>query len=94
MNPHNRNVFFVTLIISLILLLCIIIGVLLYKMLKQKSTPPPPAPAPKVRILPDRDNKVILIDGAFHRVDTGLYNKPYNYPGVVHRGPNLVDLNS
>ena len=93
MNPHNRNVFFVTLIISLILLLCIIIGVLLYKMLKQKSTPPP-APAPKVRILPDRDNKVILIDGAFHRVDTGLYNKPYNYPGVVHRGPNLVDLNS
>ena len=48
----------------------------------------------KVRILPDRNNKVILIDGEFHRVDPGLYNKPYNYPGVVHRGPELVDLNS
>jgi hypothetical protein len=91
-HTHNWNVFFVTLIICVILLLCIIIGVLLYKMLKEKPTTPPPAP--KVRILPDRDNKVILIDGAFHRVDPGLYNKPYNYPGVVHRGPNLVDLNS
>ncbi len=88
---HNLNVFFVTLIICVILLLCIIIGVLLYKMLKENTTPPP---VKKVRILPDRDNKVILIDGAFHRVDPGLYNKPYNYPGVVHRGPNLVDLNS
>jgi hypothetical protein len=80
MKSHNLNVFFITLIISVVLLLCIVIGVLLYKILKEEATPT--SPTPKVRILPDRDNKIILIDGAFHRIDTGLYNNDtyINYP--------------
>jgi hypothetical protein len=89
---HNWNVFFITLIICLILLLFIIIGILLHKMLKEKPTPPPPVQ--KVRILPDRNNKVILINDKFYRVDPGLYTRPLNYPGVVHHGPELVNLNS
>lgn len=105
-HSNNWNIFFVTLIISLVLLLCIVIGVLLYKLLK-KTQPQPQAPSqpqspsqvlsqpqPKVRILPDRNNKVILIDGEFHRVDPGLYTRPDHYPGVIHHGPEFIDLNS
>jgi hypothetical protein len=96
MKLSNWNIFFVVLIVIVIILLCVIIGIVLYKTFanEPKPTPKVRTSESKVRILPDRDNKVVLIDGAFHRVDPGLYTKPYHYQGVVHRGPDLVDLNS
>jgi hypothetical protein len=94
MKLSNWNIFFVVLIVVVIILLCIILGIVLYKTFANEPTPKVRTSESKVRILPDRDNKVVLIDGAFHRVDPGLYTKPYHYQGVVHRGPDLVDLNS
>jgi hypothetical protein len=43
---------------------------------------------------PDRNNKVILVNGEFIRYDPGLYTRPLSYDDVPHHGPEFIDLNS
>jgi uncharacterized protein YpmS len=95
MKLSNWNIFFIVLIVVVIILLCVIIGIVLYKKYQDKKiVNQNQSQIPKVRIRPDRNNKVILVNDKFYRVDPGLYTRPLNYPGVIHHGPDLVDLNS
>jgi hypothetical protein len=106
MKLSNWNIFFVVLIVIVIILLCVIIGIVLYKTFASKkaltntdsvtntNSVTNPTVKQKVRVRPDRNNKVILVNDKFYRVDPGLYTRPLNYPGVIHHGPDLVDLNS
>lgn len=96
MKLSNWNIFFVVLIVIVIILLCVIIGIVLYKTFasKKETTNTIPPLKKKVRVRPDRNNKVILVNDEFYRVDPGLYTRPLHYPGVVHHGPELVVLNS
>ena len=100
-DTHNcwKIFLIILIIIVLILLITILILVIHNKFKSNKTTSSITVQQDQSQVqeedsYPDRNNKVILVNGEFIRYDPGLYTRPLSYDDVPHHGPEFIDLNS
>jgi flagellar basal body-associated protein FliL len=91
----KKNLLIYLIVFIILVVVSLIIGLAIYFAKKnEKNEKNENSEVENKIVYPDNNNKVILLDGKFIRYDPGLYDRPTSYPGVIHHGPQFVDLNS
>ena len=91
----KKNLLIYLIVFIILVVVSLIIGLAIYFAKKnEKNEKNENSEVENEIVYPDNNNKVILLDGKFIRYDPGLYDRPTSYPGVIHHGPQFVDLNS
>lgn len=94
----KKNLLIYLIVFIILVVVSLIIGLAIYFAIKnekkEKNEKNENSEVENEIVYPDNNNKVILLDGKFIRYDPGLYDRPTSYPGVIHHGPQFVDLNS